>query len=82
MHDATRAYIATRLVDAFVTLNYSKHKHLDAQCVQEFLEGKGLLVPVTTEALNAEIASDCPSNTRVANLSGDHTPAPGNGMKI
>ncbi len=22
----------------------------DAQCVQEFLEGKGLLVPVTTEA--------------------------------
>ena len=54
---------AARLVDAFATLNYSKHKHLDAQCVQEFLEGKGVLVPVTTEALNAEIASDCPSNT-------------------
>ena len=38
------------LVDAFATLNYSKHKHLDAHCVQEVLESKGLLVPVTTEA--------------------------------
>ena len=39
-----------RLVDAFATLNYSKHKHLDALCVQAFLESTGLLVPVTTEA--------------------------------
>jgi hypothetical protein len=39
-----------KLVDAFATLNYSKHKHLDAQCVQDVLESKGLLVPVTTEA--------------------------------
>ncbi len=39
-----------KLVDAFATLNYSKHKHLDAHCVQDVLESKGLLVPVTTEA--------------------------------
>jgi len=39
-----------KLIDAFATLNYSKHKHLDAPCVQEVLESKGLLVPVTTEA--------------------------------
>jgi hypothetical protein len=39
-----------QLVDAFATLNYSKHKHLDADSVQAVLESKGLLVPVTTEA--------------------------------
>ena len=39
-----------KFVDAFATLNYSKHKHLDARSVQELLESKGLLVPVTTEA--------------------------------
>ena len=39
-----------KVVDAFATLNYSRHKHLDAQCVQDVLESKGLLVPVTTEA--------------------------------
>ncbi len=38
-----------KLVDAFAALNYSKHKHLDARCVQDVLESKGLLVPVTTE---------------------------------
>jgi len=48
-----------RAVDAFAALNYSKRKHLDAYCVQELLESKGLLVPVTTEVLfRAEIASD------------------------
>ena len=40
-----------RLVDAFATLNYSKKKHIDAACVESFLNGKGLLVPVTTEAV-------------------------------
>ena len=39
-----------RLVDAFATLNYSKHKLIDAACVERDLDGKGLLVPVTTEA--------------------------------
>jgi len=34
-------FAIAQLVDAFATLNYSKHKHLDAQCVREFLEGKG-----------------------------------------
>ena len=38
-----------KLVDAFATLNYSKHEHLDAHGVQDVLESKGLLVPVTTE---------------------------------
>jgi len=65
-----------------VALNCSKHKYLGARCAKELLESKGLLVPVTTEALNAEIARDCLSNRREANLGGDHTPAPGNGMKI
>jgi hypothetical protein len=41
---------AAQLVDAFAALNYSKHKHLDARCVQDVLESKGFLVPVTTEA--------------------------------
>jgi LAGLIDADG endonuclease len=41
-----------KLVDAFATLNYSKRKLIDAACVEEFLNGKGLLVPVTTEALS------------------------------
>ncbi len=41
---------ASRLVDSFAALNYSKKKHLDARCVEEFLESKGFLVPVTTEA--------------------------------
>ena len=40
-----------RLVDAFATLNYSKRKTIDATCVEAFLNSKGLLVPVTTEAL-------------------------------
>ena len=44
-----------RLVDAFATLNYSKRKLIDAECVEGFLNGRGLLVPVTTEAtLHAE----------------------------
>jgi len=40
-----------KLVDAFATLNYSKRKHVDARCVERFLNSKGVLVPVTTEAL-------------------------------
>ena len=52
---------SAKLVDAFATLNYSKHKQIDAVCVEEFLNSKGLLVPVTTEAVYAEIASDCHS---------------------
>jgi LAGLIDADG endonuclease len=42
---------SAKLVDAFATLNYSKRKQIDARCVEEFLNGKGLLVPVTTEAM-------------------------------
>jgi LAGLIDADG endonuclease len=42
---------AATSVDAFATLNYSKKKHIDARCVERFLESKGFLVPVTTEAL-------------------------------
>ena len=37
-------------VDAFATLNYSKHKQIDAKQVRRLLESKGVLVPVTTEA--------------------------------
>ena len=49
-----------KLVDAFATLNYSKRKVIDAACVEAYLNGRGLLVPVTTEAfLKAEIAGDC-----------------------
>ena len=40
-----------KLVDAFATLNYSKRKFIDARCVEQHLTSKGLLVPVTTEAL-------------------------------
>ncbi len=40
-----------RLVDAFASLNYSKRKFIDATRVETFLDSKGLLVPVTTEAL-------------------------------
>ena len=42
-----------QLVDAFATLNYSKRKIINAECVQAYLSGKGLLVPVTTEALRS-----------------------------
>ena len=45
MHDET-----AQVVDAFATLNYSKRKHINSSCVEAFLNGKGLLVPVTTEA--------------------------------
>ena len=45
-----REFLETaQLVDAFATLNYSKRKVLDARCVEAYLSGKGLLVPVTTE---------------------------------
>src|SRR5215472_2666081 len=40
-----------KLVDAFAALNYSKHKLIDSASVESFLNSKGLLVPVTTEAL-------------------------------
>jgi len=39
------------LVDAFATLNYSKQKAIDVTYVAAYLISKGLLVPVTTEAL-------------------------------
>jgi len=42
---------SARLVDAFATLNYSKRKIVNAECVEAYLSSKGLLVPVTTEAL-------------------------------
>jgi hypothetical protein len=45
-----------KLVDSFATLNYSKKKTINAQSVETFLRSMGLLVPVTTEAFNAEIA--------------------------
>jgi hypothetical protein len=41
-----------RLVDAFATLNYSKRKAIDVTYVEAYLISKGLLVPVTTEALS------------------------------
>ncbi len=41
-----------QVVHAFAALNYSKRKRIDATRVASFLSGgKGLLVPVTTEAL-------------------------------
>ena len=43
---------AAKVVDAFATLNYSKRKQIDAASVESFLNSKGLLVPVTTEALS------------------------------
>ncbi len=43
---------AALLVDAFATLNYSKGKVIGASTVEAFLHSKGLLVPVTTEALS------------------------------
>ena len=45
-----------RMVDAFATLNYSKKKRISAQDVEILLRSKGFLVPVTTEAFDAEIA--------------------------
>jgi LAGLIDADG endonuclease len=45
---------SAKLVDAFATLNYSKRKLIDAECVETYLNGKGLLVPVTTEAFKSE----------------------------
>jgi hypothetical protein len=41
---------ASHQVDAFATLNYSKRKQIGAENVRALLEGKGVLVPVTTEA--------------------------------
>jgi LAGLIDADG endonuclease len=46
-----RFLAAARMVDAFATLNYSKRKHLDVTCVERLLESRGVLVPVTTEAI-------------------------------
>ena len=57
-----------QVVDAFATLNYSKRKHINSSCVEAFLNGKGLLVPVTTEAFRAEIVGDCRPSKRAANL--------------
>ena len=37
-------------VDSFATLNYSKKKTNDAARLRDFLNSKGLLVPVTTES--------------------------------
>ena len=42
------------VVDAFVTLNYSKRKTVNAGCVAAHLSSKGLLIPVTTEAFSEE----------------------------
>jgi hypothetical protein len=62
MDEAIRAY----LVDSFATLNYSKNKRIDAVCVEQLLESKGYLVPVTTEASRRDRAR-LPS-TGMANL--------------
>ena len=43
-----------QLVDSFSTLNYSKKKTINAASVESFLESMGFLVPVTTEADEAE----------------------------
>ena len=43
-------------VDSFAALNYSKKKQINAACVEAYLNSMGLLVPVTTEAIDAEIA--------------------------
>ena len=81
--DSLSEFLETaQVVDAFATLNYSKRKHINSSCVEAFLNGKGLLVPVTTEAFVPR------SSATAARVSGrriyrdDHTPAPGNGMKI
>ena len=71
---------AAEVVDQFATLNYSKKKHIDSRCVATLLESTGLLVPVTTEA-------ECRDRARLPlgkwqTYRGDHTPAPGNRMKI
>jgi hypothetical protein len=58
---------AAKLVDAFAALNYSKKKHIDAQCVEAFLSGKGLLVPVTTEVFDNRDRARLPCN-QLANL--------------
>jgi len=49
-------FLATaQMVDSFSTLNYSKKKHINAASVEDFLKSMGFLVPVTTEAFDAEI---------------------------
>ncbi len=45
-----------QMVDSFSTLNYSKKKHINAASVEAYLESMGFLVPVTTEADEAENA--------------------------
>ena len=60
---------SAKLVDAFATLNYSKRKVIDAACVATFLGGKGLLVPVTTEALCEPRSSATAIANSEANLS-------------
>jgi hypothetical protein len=74
---------SAKLVDAFATLNYSKRKVIDAACVETYLNGMGLLVPVTTEGLvsRPEIADDCHVRTWQIQRD-DHTPAPRKRMKI
>ena len=74
-----RLLAAARRVDAFATLNYSKRKYVDAGCVERFLESKGVLVPVTTEAIMPR-SHVTARNEQI--YRGDHTPAPGNGMKV
>lgn len=43
------------MVDSFSTLNYSKKKSINAASMETFLKSMGYLVPVTTEADEAEI---------------------------
>ena len=39
---------AAKMVDEFATLNYSKKKVNNAECVRRFMDSKGILAPVTT----------------------------------
>ena len=45
---------AAQMVDSFSTLNYSKKKQINAASVEAYLDSMGFLVPVTTEADEAE----------------------------
>ena len=43
-----------KLVDSYASLNYSKKKINNAKKVEEFLNRKGLLIPVTTDSCNKD----------------------------
>ncbi len=54
-HTPQELLAMAQMVDSFSTLNYSKKKSINAASVETFLESMGFMVPVTTEADEAEI---------------------------